>query len=601
MARKSMTCAEESSSARLITVPCEVGGVYPPSLAYILWRVAQGMLALTAFGCVDSEVPVAEPGLEKPPVYREAAESEGILFRHDRGARGDFHLPEIMGAGAALFDYDSDGDLDAYLIQSGVLDPKEGPLEGGVAAQTGDPPTNRMFRNLLAEKGSLEFEDMTDQSGLGDRGYGMGVAVGDIEGDGDLDLYVTNVGANLLFRNNGDGTFSDITQSSGTGDPRWNVSSSFFDYDHDQNLDLFVTGYVDFTVGALDCFHPSGARDYCSPKVYRPIVDRLFENQGGNFHNVTQSSGIGGTFGAGLGVACSDFNGDGWIDVFVANDGTPNQLWINQRGESFVDRGLISGTAYNAMGQAEAGMGIAAGDFDQDEDDDLFLTHLIQETNTLYENDGEGSFLDTTTGYGLGDMSVRMTGFGTRWGDFDHDRDLDLFAGNGAVTALESLLGRPFPYPQPNQLFRREESGFRVLDPESGVGHLIECTRGAAFGDGDNDGDLDILLNNNSGPARLMLNQTASSGHWVQLDLTGKQNRHGVGARVVVTLEDGTRLWRHVQSDGSYASASDLRIHFGLGQAQVVRTIEIRWPSGRVQVFNNVAADQILRVQEPAS
>ena len=571
-----------------------------PRLAQQLWRAALGMLALTALSCVDSglpEGPVTGPELEKPARYREAAESVGISFRHSSGARGDYHLPEIMGSGAALFDYDSDGDLDAYLIQSGVLDPAEGPPEGGA----GDPPANRMFRNLLAENGMLEFDDVTDQSGLGDTGYGMGVAVGDIDGDGDLDLYVTNVGSNVLFRNNGHGTFSDITQSSRTDDPRWNVSASFFDYDQDQDLDLFVTAYVDFTPGALDCFHPSGARGYCSPKVYRPIVDRLFENRGGVFQDVTQSSGIGETFGAGLGVACSDFNGDGWTDVFVANDGTPNQLWINQGGESFVDRGLISGTAYNAMGQTEAGMGIAAGDFDQDGDEDLFLTHLIQETNTLYENDGEGNFVDATTEYGLGELSLRMTGFGTRWLDLDQDGDLDLFVANGAVTALESLLGQPFPYPQPNQLVRREESGFRLLGPESGVGHLIECTRGAAFGDVDNDGDIDILLNNNGGPARLLLNQTASSGHSIQLSLEGEENRHGVGARVVVTLGDGRQLWRHVQSDGSYASASDLRVHFGLGEEQVVRSIEIRWPSGQVQMLKNVAADQILGVKEPAS
>ena len=266
-----------------------------------------------------------------------------------------------------------------------------------------------------------------------------------------------------------------------------------------------------------------------------------------------------------------------------------------------MDRGLISGTAYNAMAETEAGMGIAAGDFDQDGDDDLFLTHLIRETNTLYENDGTGSFLDVTTDYGLGSMSLRMTGFGTRWLDFDHDGDLDLFAGNGAVAAVESLLGQPFPFHQPNQLLRREASGFRVLGPDSGVGSVIETTRGAAFGDVDNDGDIDILLNNNSGPTRLLLNQTASSGHWIQFALKGRQNRHGVGARVVVTLENGRQLWRHVQSDGSYASASDLRVHFGVGKERVVRSVEIRWPSGKVSVLKHVEVDQILRVKEPAS
>ena len=579
-------------------------GRSPARSGLFAWMLFSGLAIspLAQLNCIDSPpdgAPVSDPGAGKPTLYKEAAESVGIRFRHLNGARGEYRLPEIMGSGTALFDYDSDGDLDAYLIQSGPLDPGNSFLESGAKGETGDAPTNRMYRNLLVEEGFLRFEDVTDRSGLGDAGYGMGVAVGDIDGDGDLDLYVTNVGSNILYRNNGDGTFSDITRWAGSDDPRWNVSASFFDYDRDQDLDLFVTGYVDFTSSGRDCFFSTGAREYCGPAVYRPIVDRLFENQGGVFKDVTQSAGIGGTFGAGLGVACSDFDGDGWSDVFVANDGTPNQLWINQGGESFVDRGLISGTVYNAMGEAEAGMGIAAGDFDQDGDDDLFLAHLIQETNTLYENDGQGNFVDATTDYGLGDMSLRMTGFGTRWLDFDHDGDLDLFAGNGAVSRVESLLGQPFPYRQPNQLIRREQSGFQVLDPEFGVGTLIESTRGAAFGDVDNDGDLDILLNNNNGPARLLLNQTGGSGHWVQFELTGKQNRHGVGARVVVTLEDGRQLWRHVQSDGSYASASDLRVHFGLGEAQVVRSIEIRWPSGQVQMLKNVAVDQILKVEEP--
>ena len=537
-------------------------------------------------------------------VYRESAADAGIHFRHINGAGGKYRLPEIMGSGAALFDFDLDGDLDAYLIQSGALedgDSPQGSVQNGVATETPDLPTNRMFRNLLVEEGSLRFVDVTDVSGLGDSGYGMGVAVGDIDGDKYLDLYLTNVGSNVLFRNNGDGTFSDTTESARVDDDRWNVSAAFFDYDGDQDLDLFVTGYVDFTLGGRDCLHFSGRPEYCSPSVYRPIVDRLFENLGGVFKDVTQSSGIGKSFGAGLGVACSDFNGDGWTDVFVANDGTPNQLWINQQGTSFVERGLISGTAYNSFGEAEAGMGIAAGDFDQDGDEDLFLTHLTQETNTLYENDGKGTFFDVTSDHGLVGMSLRMTGFGTRWLDFDHDADLDLFVGNGTVAAVESQLGQHFPYRQPNQLIRREGSGFRVLDPESGVGLRSESTRGAAFGDVDNDGDVDILLNNNNGPARLLINQKRAQSptpeHWVLLKLDGKGNRHGVNAGVAATLDDGSKLWRHVQSDGSYASASDLRVHFGLGKHRLTR-IEVTWPSGKRETWKNVARDQIMTLRE---
>ena len=476
-------------------------------------------------------------------VFIEVSEATGLVFRHSNGFTDRFPLPEIAGSGVTLFDYDNDGDLDVYFIQSGDL-----PAPGAKSAdesQVRQPLLNRLFRNLLVESETLQFEDVTSASGLGDSGYGMGVAVGDIDNDGDLDVYVTNVGSNAMFRNQGDGTFSNITRESGSDDQRWNVSASFLDYDGDQRLDLFVTGYVDFTSSSRDCFHSSGAQDYCSPLAYRPIADRLFKNMGqGRFTGVTIESGINTSFGAGLGVTARDFSSDGWTDIFVANDGTPNQLWMNQGNGSFKDQGLFSGTAYNSMGEAEAGMGVAAADFDQDGDEDLFLTHLIQESNTLYVNDGSANFLDATAESGLAALSLPFTSFGTQWMDFNNSGRLDLFVANGAVKIVEKLVGEPFPYQQPNQLIEHREEGFLVLGKETGVGKLSEVTRGAAFGDIDNDGDVDIVLSNNSGPARLLLNQSASSGNWLRVSLRAKGNVFGIGARVGVVTEDGREAWR---------------------------------------------------------
>ncbi|MFQ5930033.1 MAG: FG-GAP repeat domain-containing protein, partial [Acidobacteriota bacterium] len=480
------------------------------------------------------------PDQSRPAVIlREVASEVGLNFHHFTGATGEFYLPEIMGAGAALFDYDGDGDLDVYLVQGALLD-KSKRLSDALFPPSGeDPPRNSLFRNNLIESGELRFVDVTEKAGIGHEGYGMGAAVGDYDKDGDLDLYLTNFGSNVLYRNNRDGTFTDITRHSGVDDPRWSASAAFLDYDLDGDLDLFVTNYVNFTVkGAKDCYHTVGVPDYCSPSIYEPLPDRLFRNEGnGRFVNVTERAGIGDAFGAGLGVACRDFNSDGWRDIYVANDGTPNQLWINQGDGTFEDLGLMSGTAYNANGEAEAGMGIAAGDFDEDGDHDLFVTHLAKETNTLYLNDGFANFHDATVQYDLAGISLPVTGFGTEWLDYDSDGDLDLFIVNGAVTIEESLLGEPYPYHQKNQLFRNEEKGkFRDISSIGGPAlELSEVSRGAAFGDVDNDGDLDILISNNNGPARLLINEVGSQRHWLQIRLIGEEDdSFGVGARVAV-------------------------------------------------------------------
>ncbi|MGH9802955.1 MAG: FG-GAP repeat domain-containing protein, partial [Blastocatellia bacterium] len=359
-------------------------------------------------------------------------------------------MAEMMGAGAALFDYDNDGDLDVYLLQGTTF-------EGTDKAKLKFPPPkdwkpgNRLFRNELVSGGKLKFTDVTEAAGVGMVAYGMGAATGDYDNDGDVDLYVTNFGSNVLYRNNGNGTFTDATAQAGVDDPRWSSSAAFVDYDHDGRLDLFVCNYVDFTVkGNKQCFAPTGEPDYCSPSAYRPVPNRLFHNEGsGKFTDATQSSGIGSAFGPGLGVTCADFNGDGLTDIYVANDGAANLLWINKGNSKFEENGLMAGASYSADGAPRAGMGVTAGDIDNDGDDDLLVTNLTKEGSTLYRNlsqqGGKGLFEDATADFNLAQASFLSTGFGVSWFDYDNDGWLDLFAANGAVTLMPSLRGQPYP------------------------------------------------------------------------------------------------------------------------------------------------------------
>ncbi len=534
--------------------------------------------------------PAENPAGDDPPasavLFTEVGREVGIDFVHLPGERR-YLLPEIMGSGAALFDYDNDGDLDAYLVQGSDLVAGESPST-----------VNRLFRNQLVESGELRFVDVTAQSRTGDGGYGMGVAVADIDNDGDLDLYLTNVGPNVLLRNEGDGTFSDISGQALPEDPRWNASAAFLDYDLDGDPDLFHTGYVDFTAGGRDCFHTSGLRDYCSPSVYRPITDRLLRNDGrGRFSDVSVESGITEVTGAGLGVVAADLNSDGWPDLYVANDGMPNQLWINQKNGTFQDTGLFSGSAYNSRGEAEAGMGIAVEDFDGDGDADLFLTHLTGETNTLYVNDGSGTFLDATLERGLATHSLPLTGFGTSWLDVENDGDLDLFVSNGAVTMVEALLGQPYPYHQRNQLLVNQGGRFQDRSDRAGEAlALSEVTRGTASGDVDLDGDVDVLLSNNNGPARLLLNQTDPAGDWLQVRVQSAGGGPIDGVRVGVVLADGRKVWRRAARDGSYLSAGDATVHFGLSDRRPIRII-VEWLDGPSESWADVGINRVIALR----
>lgn len=557
-----------------------------------------------AAGCSTGGAPAAGPAMPAPSPapgdwFTDRAKESGLDFVHFNGMTGKFYQPEIMAPGVALFDFDNDGDLDVYLVQGRMLDddipllpPQPGPLR------------DRLYRNDLqvAADGSrtLRFTDVTAQSGIGSRGYGMGVAAGDIDNDGFIDLYLTGVGRNQLYRNNGNGSFSDVSKSSGTDDPdNWGVSASFFDYDRDGWLDLFVGNYLNYTLQThTPCFGPSGAPDYCRPEVYGAQPNRLYRNLGnGRFADVTIASGIARAFGPALGSLATDANGDGWLDLFVTNDEQENQLWINQKDGTFVNTALVAGVALGASGERKANMGVDAGDFDADGDEDFFVTELISQGSSLWVNDGTGTFEEQSARLGIRGPSLPYTGFGAAWLDVDNDGWLDLLAVNGDVNQNVKTLARrddPFPLGQRRQLFRNTGGRFEDVSDKAGAAFgQAEVGRGAAFGDIDNDGDTDVLVANGAGPVRLLVNNLGSTHHWLGLRLVNTTaKRDMVGARVEVHHGSGPALVRRARADGSYASANDPRVLVGLGDSDRTSRVRVTWPDGRIEEWSSVPADK---------
>jgi hypothetical protein len=541
------------------------------------------------------------------PIFKDVAQQTGLKFQHYNGMTGKFYLPEITGSGAALFDFDNDGDLDVFLVQGNVLEPNTKPADTLFPWRGVEAPRGRLFRNDLTidkqGRPSLSFTDVTQQSGIVANGYGMGVAVGDINNDGLPDLYLSNLGPNQMYLNKGGGKFVDITKESATDDPRWSTSASFFDYDRDGWLDLMVVNYADFSVtNSPSCYGATTARDYCTPRVFRAPGNRLFHNKGnGTFEDVTVAAGVDKEFGHGLGIVTADFNNDGWIDVYIANDGDHNQLWINQKDGTFINDALLAGAAVNRNGQAEAGMGVDAGDFDGNGTEDIFVTHLMDETNTLYVNLGQALFEDRTREAGLGMPGRRFTGFGTLFFDYDNDGWLDLLVANGAVQLLPELVREkhPFPLGQPNQLFHNTGKGsfVEVVDQIGSELQLLEVSRGAAFGDIDNDGDTDFLITNNNGPARLFLNQVGNRNHWLGVRLVGKTGRDMLGTQVEIVVSGNIVLRRRVRTDGSYLSANDPRVLVGLGQATRVSVVRVRWPDGTTEEWKDIPVDKYITLK----
>jgi len=540
------------------------------------------------------------------PWFTDVAAASGLDFVHFNGMSGELYYPEIMAPGIALLDYDNDGDLDVYVVQGQMLGGR--PMSKAVFPARG-PLKDRLFRNdsIVNADGArtLRFTDVTEHSGIDIHSYGMGVATGDFNNDGRIDIYRTGLDGSVMLRNNGDGTFTDVTTDTHTENRGgWGVSAAFVDYDRDGWLDLFVGNYLHYTVESeVQCLSVTGQRDYCPPNSYRAQPSRLYRNRrNGTFEDVTSRTLVGGAYGPALGVTTADFNGDGWIDIYVANDGVPNLLWINQRNGTFKETAQLAGAAVNAAGNAESGMGVDAGDFDNDGDEDLFVTNWLSQMNTLYVNDGTGNFEERKSASGLGRPSLAKTGFGTAWFDFDNDGWLDLLTVNGGVATIEAqaLARDPFPLRMSNQLYRNLGNGrFEEVSDRAGPPFkLSEVGRGAAFGDIDNDGDTDVIVANAAGPLRLLVNHLGNRNHWLGLALVTTQRRDALGARVEILRAGQPTLYRRARADGSYASANDPRVLVGLGSSTMAPRVRVTWPSGHTSEVVDVPIDRYTTLRE---
>jgi hypothetical protein len=525
--------------------------------------------------------------------FTDVTDDLGISYMLTRPeAAGDYFMPDSMGPGCALLDFDGDGRLDLYVV-------------AGFRTRDGRTSDERGADRLYRQRSDGRFEDVTHAAGVGDPGYGMGVAAGDIDNDGDVDLYVTSYGLDRLYRNEGDGTFVDVTERSGIHNPAWAASAGFFDHDADGFLDLFVTNYL--ALGASETGADAAGRpEYPSPFRLRGVPDVLYHNDGdGTFTDASAAAGIASTRGKGLGVTFLDLDADGRLDVYVANDGESNHAWIQDASGRFTDEAFFMGLAVNALGLPEAGMGVAAGDVDGDGCTDLLVTHLAQESNTLYRCLEPGLFEDATTTSGLGPPSVDFTGFGTVLRDFDLDGDLDLVVANGRVLRHipypgASLDAHWTPYAEPNRLFLNDGKGrFEAAAP---LGRDfcadVEVSRGLAAGDIDTDGDIDVVVTNGNGTVRVYRNDMERSGSWFAVRaLDPSLGRDALGALVTVTAAGGREWRRRVSSAESYLSSSEPVAHFGLGGVGEVAAIEVTWPDGLHERFVGGPADRRVTVE----
>lgn len=523
--------------------------------------------------------------------FSDQTQRANIRFQHINGASDQKFLPETMGAGCLFFDYDSDGFMDIYLVNSGKS------CENPIKSRTETEEMNALYRN----NGDGTFTDVTVQSGFEKNyGYGMGCISADYDNDGDADLYLTNYGTNQLFRNNGDGTFTDVTTQTGVGDRNWSVSASFGDYNLDGFLDLYVVNYLEYQT---ETAHPcilEGVHIYCGPHEYPGAQDTLYRNNGdGTFTDVSAKSGVRNA-GKGLGVLFTDYNNDSLPDIFVANDAVEDFLYHNNGDGTFTDVAVSAGIAYNSEGRATASMGVANGDYDNDGLLDLFITNFSLEVNSLFHNDGDGFYTMTTFDTGLAEPSFSRLGFGTQFLDADNNGTLDLFVANGHVWDNVAQITPSLSYKQRCQFFTNTGEGI-FIDISEKVGAYFTqpvVARGTAIGDYDNDGDMDILVSHANNSPILLRNDTNRRNNWLKIQLEGTtNNRDGIGSIVKVKTQEFTQT-KEVTCGGSYASGSELSLLFGFGTHSDPLSIEIKWPNGHTQRHENIQTNQVIRIEE---
>lgn len=513
--------------------------------------------------------------------FRDVTAALGIQFRDVNGENGKKYFIEPLGRGVALFDYDNDGDLDLYFVNGCDLPGTTSPI----------PPKNMLYRN---DNG--KYIDVTDDASVGDTGYGLGCCVGDYNNDGFVDLYVTNYGKNVLYQNNGDGSFTDVTEKARVGGDRLSSGCAFLDYDADGYLDLYIVNYVQFDTETNPECTRQGVPVYCTPEALNGEADRLYRNNGnGTFTNVTQKAGITAPPGKGLGVVCGDVDNDGDIDIFVANDTTPNLLYLNNGDGTFTEDALFAGVALSEEGRAYSGMGANLGDFNNDGFLDIVITNFQDQVNSIYQNAKNGFFNDVSFATGIGEKSLPYLAWGVDFMDFDNDGWLDLFVANGHLDDNIAQIDPVGTYKQPNQIFWNNRnatfSGEKVALPP-------QVSRGAAFGDIDNDGDVDIVVANLKGMPTVLRNEGGNAGNWLSIKLIGTHcARDAIGARVTVVAGKLTQM-QEVKSGSGYLSQNDMRLHFGLGDVKQVDSVTVRWGCGHVETSKNIPTNQVLVIEE---
>jgi hypothetical protein len=540
--------------------------------------------------------PGAMPQAPSPITFTDITAQTKIDFKHQASMTSQKYLLEAMGGGVALFDYDDDGRLDIFFTNGAAL---QDPMPKGAMPDKRDP---RYWNRLYHQKPDGTFEDVTERAGVRGDGYSMGVAVGDYDNDGHPDLFVSGYERSFLYHNNGDGTFTDVTKQVGLNVAGWATSAAWLDYDRDGRLDLFIARYMewDFERGALYCgeLRP-GYRAYCHPDNFKPISNLLFHQRpDGTFEDVSAKSQIAASAGKGLGVAIADFDGDGWPDIFVANDSVPQSLFHNRGDGTFEDIGLISGASYDENGKTFAGMGVDAADYDNDGLIDIFVTALSNETYALFRNIGDLSFTYVTNTTNIGPITILYSGWGTRFADFDNDGWRDLFVAQSHVLDTIEKTSSYLTYKQTPLLMRNVRGKFFNVSATAGIAFNRRlAARGAAFGDIDNDGDIDIVIANLDA-APVILRNEGTKNRWIGFRLIGtKSNRDALGSRLIVTDSAGNKQTYEVTTAGSYLSANDARIIVGLGDNDL-RSVEIRWPSGRTEKIEGLTANRYYTIKE---